>query len=218
MIHRKVHEALQVGGNRITGLQGNLLPEPTGEKLVYIPSHKSLYPFQKAFCFAFETASFLPSNYTYVCVCTCPHPLWESLIIWRYNPFSCPTAYCPQEYNELQKLNVPSDREHCLVPILYVVPFNFIDSHKQLTVGTTISSGDTSSAPATLVSPTCFTTAFIDRKSILKVLFVLTSLLSHLPLCFLILYVFFGFSLFPLLQFFMHIFPAGYSQSSKSLP
>lgn len=41
-------------------LQGNLLPEHTGEKLIYTPSHKSWYPFQKAFCFAFLTASFLP--------------------------------------------------------------------------------------------------------------------------------------------------------------
>lgn len=52
-------------------LQGNLPAEHTGEKLIYTPGHKSLYPFQKAFCFAFPTASFLPSN----CLCTCPSPV-----------------------------------------------------------------------------------------------------------------------------------------------
>lgn len=69
-MHWEVHGALQVGGNRTSGCREICLLS-TGEKLIYTPGHKRLYPFQKAFCFAFPTASFLPSN----CLCTCPSPV-----------------------------------------------------------------------------------------------------------------------------------------------
>lgn len=87
-------------------LQGNLFPEHTGEKLIYTPSHKSLYPFQKAFRFAFQTASFLPSNSVSA---RAPIP---SESCWEHEgsiPFPLLFPDCP-EPQELQRLGVPCHR------------------------------------------------------------------------------------------------------------
>lgn len=87
-------------------LQGNLFPEHTGGKLIYTPSHKSLYPFQKAFCFAFQTASFLPSNSISACAPVLSESCWEHE---GSIPFPLLFPDCP-EPQELQRLGVPCHR------------------------------------------------------------------------------------------------------------
>lgn len=168
-------------------LQGNLLPEHTGERLIYTPSHKSLYPFQKAFCFAFPTASFLPFNSA---CARAPFP-WESCSQHEGSipfPLLFPDSSQPQQ---LQGLGVPCHRT-LIWPILCVMWFPFISLTPWAThptpSGTTISP----QFPLPVSSPH----PLFHKKAIFKVPF-LPTLPLYLSICFLNLFfgVFFLFFL-----------------------
>lgn len=166
-------------------LQGNLLPEHTGEKMIYTPSHKSLYPFQKAFCFAFQTASFLPPN----SVCACAPFLCESCSEHKASiPF--PLLF-PDCHRSSKGWECPVT-EPWFGPF-DVVPFNFTDT--------------TSNSPHPLWhnSPPC---SIMTEKQFSSSCF--PTPLLYLSICFLILFWVF----FPLFTYlFMPISPTPDSQS-----
>lgn len=157
-------------------LQGNLLPE----KLIYTWVTR-VYSFQEAFCFAFQTASFLPSNSVQV-------SLWELLRTWRFNSFPFATPWL----SSAAKLAVPCHRTPFCPILCASLWFHW---HREQLKHT----------PSGTISPH-FHCCHYDRKANFKVLF-LPTLSLYLFICFLILYVYL-FCFFYFFYLFMPISPA----------